>query len=153
NIQEAAIYNVALSSTQVSTHYTKGTDGLGNYQTTITGDSPIRYYRLGESAAGNRTIVDSGSQLQNGTLQSSGVAFGQLSLVGGEDAAVVFPGNSQSYNNYISIPTTSLPTGNAAISLEAWINGYESDANTGIISVGTLTATQVHYVVKDGSQI
>jgi hypothetical protein len=117
SVQEVAIYGTALSATQVRTHFTAGLllPTSNYYSSVVLADSPIRYYRLGE--ASGTWAVDSGSQLQPGAI-NGGVTLGHVGLIGDSDLAMTFDGST----GYISLPLTSLPTGNNAWSLEAWVN-------------------------------
>ena len=77
--------------------------------------APLRYYRLGE--ASGTVAVDSSPQKQNGTYvlaPTLGVVGG---VVGDPDTAVTFNGTTQN----VTVPTTGLPTGNAAWSLKALV--------------------------------
>ena len=45
-VQDVAIYTNALSFLQISNHFNAGTNGLGNYQTTISADNPFMHWRM-----------------------------------------------------------------------------------------------------------
>jgi len=49
-IGEVAIYTNALTYTQITNHFMQGTNGLGNYRSTILGDQPIAYWRMDSPA-------------------------------------------------------------------------------------------------------
>jgi len=84
------------------------------YSSTVLADSPIRYYRLGETSG--TVATDLGSQAQNGTYTS--VTLNQTALIKGDtDPSVLFNGSSSK----VAIPTTSLPTGASSWTMEAWV--------------------------------
>jgi hypothetical protein len=86
-----------------------------SYSSTILADSPIRYYRLGETSG---TIAnDSGSQAQNGTINAGVTLKAAPVILYDSDMAMTFNGSSTSY---ISLPTTGLPSGSQPWTLEAW---------------------------------
>ena len=113
--------------------------GSGDYHAVILADGPIRYYRLGETSG--TVATDLGSQAQNGTLHG-GITLGQTSLLTSDpsNTSELFNGSS----GYISVPTTGLPTGAAAISMECWINlGNSLPGNYGtMFCMGTNTSGQ-----------
>jgi len=90
---------------------------MSHYTSVILADSPIRYYRLGESSG--TTATDLGSQAINGTY-TGGFTLAQTGLIVNEAAAKSVTLNGAS--GYVSALTTGLPTGHQAWSLEAWIN-------------------------------
>jgi hypothetical protein len=95
---------------------------MSTYSTTILADSPIRYYRLDETSG--TAATDSGSGAHNGTY-TGGFTLNQSGLlIGDSDASALFNGTT----GYVSIPTTSLPTGAGTWSVEAWVN-FSSLAN------------------------
>ena len=82
-----------------------------NYLGQINLDFPIRDYRMNTASA-----TDSGSQTQNGTI-NGGVTTGQSGLITSmTDASMLFNGST----GYISLPTTGLPSGANAWTVEAW---------------------------------
>jgi large repetitive protein len=117
SIQEAAIYNTALSALQVRTHFQAGLFVAPStyYSSVVLADAPLRYHRLGETSG--IYAVDLGSQQQVASI-NGGITLGHVGLVGDSDLAMVFDGST----GYVSLPLASLPSGNAAWSLEAWIS-------------------------------
>ncbi len=92
------------------------------YSDTILADSPIRYYRLGEPSG--TTANDASGNNQNGTLHG-GITLAQPGLLTSDaDTAMLFNGTS----GYVSFPDAGLPSGNAAWTLECWLN-ISSSAN------------------------
>jgi hypothetical protein len=115
-----------------------------SYASTITGDSPARYWRLGD-ASGPTIAAAVGSAL---TAVGS-PTFGAAGLLTGDaDTAISFvSASSQSANGSDS----GLPTGNAAWSLEAWIKST-SAAEQCIVGYGTQTgATDVCMGILSGA--
>lgn len=95
------------------------------YPDAVKADSPLRYYRLDE-ASGTVAYDASGSAL-NGTYTATGVTYGTTGLLTGDtDTAVTLNGTT----GYITVPTTSLPSGNAPWSIEAVIKTPASFAAT-----------------------
>jgi Concanavalin A-like lectin/glucanases superfamily len=88
----------------------------GNYKATTLAKSPIRYYRLDETSG--TTAYDLGSGVQNGTLHG-GITLAQPGLLFKDlNYSMLFNGSS----GYISVPTTGMPTGAAAWSMECWVH-------------------------------
>jgi hypothetical protein len=86
-----------------------------SYQSTVLANGPLRYYRLGESSG--VTVQDIGAERQNGTI-SGGVTLAQPGLLARDlNTSMLFDGAS----GQISLPTTLLPAGASAVSLEAWV--------------------------------
>lgn len=85
----------------------------------------LRYYRLGESSG--TTATDSKSA-QNGTY-TGGFTLNQAALVDDANPAAKFNGST----GYVSLPTTSLPTGNAAYTIGAWFNAAALPAASAVI--------------------
>lgn len=100
------------------------------YQAEVLADSPLIYYRLGES--GGPTATNSGTHgvSGNGTYNNfAASAFGQPGIPGGGgDTAVQFDG----INDWISQASTGVSTPDSTVTLEAWVkltadvtsNGY-----------------------------
>lgn len=107
-----------------------------SYQSTVLADNPIRYYRLNESSG---TVAnDLGSQAQNGTLHGT-ITLGQTGLLTGDPAtSMLFDGST----GYISLPTTSLPTGSAAWTLEAWAKTAGTIVQGMLVFFGTDAANE-----------
>lgn len=110
-LDESAIYNYALSTTQIATHYAAGTSV---YALAVMQDAPSAYYRLGE--ASGTTANDASGNGHNGTL-NGGITLGTTGLIFNDsNTAMTFNGST----GYVSLPTTGLSTGASAWSLEAW---------------------------------
>jgi len=97
---------------------------MSTYSDAILADSPIRYYRLGETSG--TTANDSGSQAQNGTI-NSGVTLKALPVILYDpNLAMTFNGSS---TGYISLPTTNLPSGAQPWTIEAWVKVSATPGN------------------------
>lgn len=104
----AAIENVAINDT---------IDGGSSYAQTVLSDSPLRYLRLGEPAGfGITTAYDWSGNTQNGTINGTVTLGTQGLLYNDPNTCMTFDGST----GYIDIPTTSLPTGAAAWTIECW---------------------------------
>lgn len=75
----------------------------------------LRYYRLGESVG---TSAADAKSSQNGTYTNTGWTLAQAALIDDADTSVSFDGTG----GYVELPTTSLPTGNTAFWMAAWVN-------------------------------
>ena len=87
------------------------------YSSAVLFDKPLRYYRLDESSG---TVAhDLGSQAQSGTINNS-PALSQTGLIIGDvDPCMLF--HSGTFD-YISLPTTGLPTGAQPWSVDILVN-------------------------------
>lgn len=103
-----------------------GTLVAGDYSTEITGDSPVAYYRLGESSG--TTAADEIST--NDATYTESHTLGVTGAVGDADTAVDLTGG------YVLIPDLSI-TGDWSV--ELWINPDALSNDTRIISLGTGT--------------
>lgn len=124
----ASIENLAAIDTASTGTATTG------YVPTIQADTPLAYYRLDELSG---TIADDISGNANqGTLHGS-VTLGVTGLLfSGSDTAMSFDGST----GYISLPTSFVPTGAHAWSIEAWCKpaGLPASPNfTTLVAMGT----------------
>lgn len=86
-----------------------------SYQSTILADSPVVYYRLGESSG--TTATDASGNAHNGTYSNATLGTAGL-LTGDADTAVTFNGSS----SYIDTNTDSpCNPGTGDFTLEAWV--------------------------------
>lgn len=118
------------------------------YAPTILADTPIAYYRLGEITG---TIADdiSGNAYQ-GTL-NGGITEGIASLIH-IDTSMTFDGST----GYISLPTTFVPTGSHAWSLECWVEiaAFPANGTYTMVAMGnnaTGQAARLQMKVEGGS--
>lgn len=91
---------------------------FNNYKAVVLADSPVAYYRMDESSG--TTINDSSGNGNSGTTHNSptlGSAGLLIDTPDTGDTCITFAGAS---SQYISLPTTFVPTGAHAWSLECW---------------------------------
>src|SRR6266571_5764441 len=122
-----------------------------SYSSTILADSPIRYYRLGQS--GGTVATDLGSQAQNSTISATGITYNQTGLLAGDaDTSMFFDGASGT----VTFPTTGLPTGAGAWSVEAWVRLPAIPPPTtqfpAILEMGTATTNEKVVLYYFGSK-
>lgn len=140
-VDEFAYYHQALTSTRVAAH--NSAIGSG-YASAVLTDTPTVFYRLND-AVGTRGLTDSSTSAQNATPTSGiGVAQAPSLIVEAGNSAILLDGSNSSF---YSLPTTGLPTGNAAFTLEAWAR-YEggSGATEVILAIGASTTNQGAYL-------
>lgn len=98
------------------------------YQAEVLADSPVRYYRLGETGGSTANNLGTQGATGNGTYNNfAASAFGKPGIPGGGgDTAVEFDGS----NDWISSVGTGV-AGDSTVTLEAWVkitdlttNGY-----------------------------
>jgi hypothetical protein len=132
-LAQMAVYNKALTATQVASHYSVGASGSG-YETTITGDGPIGYWPLKEASGTTATDLIGG---RNGTY-TGGVTLGSVSGIPGDTGtkAALFDGAT----GYVLLPSYTWLTG-GDFTLEGWayLNTWQS-AET-LIGFGTTAWT------------
>jgi hypothetical protein len=132
-VDEVAVYTNAISSTQVSAHYSAASSG--NYNQTILADKPLLYYRM-DSAYTNSSsqlypeAVNYGSSLVNGVYQPGvrpGGVSGPTNSVLGTNAlaapingvfSCVDAGSDSSFN----------ASGNQSFTAMTWFRTYPADA-------------------------
>ena len=104
----------------------------------------LRWYKLGEASGTSATDSKSG---QTGTYSGT-VGYSQRYLADIGGTCIFFNGT----NTQLSLPTTGLPTVNAAWSLSMWfiINGYGA-GNTTLITMGTGAAKQAAAIKMDST--
>lgn len=96
----------------------------------------LRYYRLNDTSA---TAVDSSPMLTDGSY----VAPYTQSLPG----LIVDPDTCTKFaNGYVTVPTTGLPTGNAAFSLLAWFQTSVTGVNQVMVEIGTPANTEAGHL-------
>lgn len=118
-IDEVAVYDYALSLTQIQAHYNKGRTILTTYFDNVIADSPIAYWRLGE-ASGTTAVEEISSR--NGTYLSL-PTLGVNGLISSDlDTAVSFNG----INNQVSIADDNIfsftnGANDLPFTIEAWV--------------------------------
>ena len=112
------------------------------YKAAVLTDAPLRYYRLQEVTG--TTAVDIGSQALNGTYTGGFTLGQQPAPAGGSDYDVLFNGTT----GYVSLPTTGLPSGTAAWSMECLAN-FASNPSGSVYLIAwgaTSLAAQIAYL-------
>jgi hypothetical protein len=110
-LDEVAVYNYALTSNQVSTHYNLGR----TYLTTVVGDLPTAFWRLNETSG--TTLFDATANGYNLTLSGSGQVYNQTGSISGDsDGSLQFNGNAYACRTSGSTSLTG------TFSVEAWVN-------------------------------
>ena len=151
SIDEAVIFNYALTATQVANLYHQGNS---LYQNVVLADSPILYYRFDE-ASGATSAVDLSGNGNTGTYQNSptlGVP-GSGALVDDLDTAAILNGTSQ----YVS--TTTQYTHPQTLSEEIWFktgNGYSAGGKLvgfGSAQTGASSGYDCHIWMDNGGLI
>ena len=99
------------------------------YVSTVLSDSPVAYWRLGDSSGPTITAT-----VGNNLTAFGSPTFGATGLLTGDaDTAIAFVAAS---SQYAQGSDTGLPTGNGAWSVEAWIK-TTSSAECGLVLWGT----------------
>jgi RHS repeat-associated protein len=138
---EVALTPVALSPARIQAHFAAGRLGIAanayGYAAQVALDSPLAYWRLGESA-GTRAYDQSGSS--NNATYSGGYWPGQPGALTTDAATSTSFDGSSGY-------AAALPIGSLSRwSLEAWINpGGNQGQDTGVIS--DVYSTVVNYAL------
>jgi hypothetical protein len=119
--------------------------GGSGYQTAVTADSPVSYWRLGETSGTTAADVRGA----NAGTYTNGPTLGAASLLGQDtaDKAVSFDGS----NDYVSIPNSSSLGPTSAVSLEAWINPAALPASGRFASV--VTKAEAYSIQFNASQL
>lgn len=126
-VDEVAVYNAALTATELLAHYTAG---AGAYRGTILADNPLFYYRLGESS-GATTAYDEVATAANGTYYGS-PTFGQTGAISGDsNTSVKF---KEADSDYAQALTLSSETSLLPCTIECFMKtDGASDTNAGIV--------------------
>jgi YD repeat-containing protein len=123
SVDEVAIYHSALSASQIQNHYvagitsptgysSAGVTGGANYKAVILADTPLQYYRLGETASMSSTL-DSAALIGDNALYQGAVTFGSPGVVS-SDSAIQLDGST----GYLS---SLVPESNSGpFSVETW---------------------------------
>jgi hypothetical protein len=106
------------------------------YSRAVLADSPVAYYRLDESAG--PTMCDSSTQANNGTYNSSGIAYGAAGALASGDPAITADGSTAPVGQSGADPSGL--TGNHAFTLEAWFKSATTspptNANSWLVGIG-----------------
>jgi len=125
SLDEVAVYNTVLSSTQIDAHYNSGLSGTGGaYDTIVGGDSPIGWWRMADE-------TDSGSGGHTCTISDlGGVTFQQPTVIYGDQppphldngtGSAAFDGSTESYIIVDDAPDLNFGR-DTDFAIEAWIN-------------------------------
>ncbi len=132
---EAAIYPAALTPEQVGAHWSAGASmheqavcaptPSGPYPKSVLEDSPLVYYRLGETATHpkDRVAFDSSGHCYNATFDL-GTSGGGGALPGDEDPAIFGSGQA------IFQSGDKLPSGTEPRTIESWIHNIGTESLT-----------------------
>lgn len=99
-----------------------------SYKNTVLADNPLSYYRM--DAASGTVETDLGSRAQNATINGT-VSYSQTGAILGDTDKAMKPNGT---TGYLSVPTTSLPTGSSSFSMECWVN-FSSLPGAGVYPV------------------
>ncbi len=112
-LDEVAYFNRALAPAEIAAQYSAGTTIGGNYSSTVLGQNPIGYYRLGESSGS--VAVDSSPYGYNGDydatptwVASTAPIYGSLPANSGSSVKGVI---ITSGGSYASVPTVGFTGG------------------------------------------
>jgi len=119
---------------------------MSTYSTTVLADTPIAYYRLDESSG--TSVTDYSGNGYTGTLSGSGTIQGVAgAIVGDSDTAYTFNNSGE-----VTATVTSLPTGSATWSIEAWINYPSSNSFLSVaVCIGTFTSLACGFIGLDNT--
>jgi hypothetical protein len=137
NIDEVAIYNVALNAGQIANHYGAQSN---NYSGTVLGDNPIIYLRLDEPAFTPATLAACPMATNYGTIGANangiympgtvpGIAGPPYKGFGSTSRAVAIPFNAGVDVGNGNIPALLNPTGKTAFSVAGWFQANPSDCD------------------------
>jgi RHS repeat-associated protein len=143
-IDEAAMYDTALSASTVSAHYS-ASQPASTYSSVVLGSGGLQsYWRLGESSGSS--AADSAGNNQ-GTYGGSPL-LGQQGLVAGPNTAAKFNGTS----SYLSIPDGAGLHPTSAITLEAWVKPTAISGSSWAVLISKGAAEDYYLELKPGGQ-
>lgn len=140
-IDEVAVYPVALSAARVGAHYDAGIDPPDVYLQETLSDAPTGYWRLGEPTTTAPAIDSSGNGVP-ATYGSGQVAGRPGALVGESDTAVSFIGTD---GVFVGNPA-ALNFGTADFAAEAWIKTSVNAEEAVVGKVGS--ALEPYWIVS-----
>ena len=136
SIDEVAIYPSALSTAKINAHWQAGVGAAAcparpssGYAGTVMGDSPSRYYRLGD-ASGRATVDSSGNCMDGAYSYGSSAVVG--GLAGDSDGAATHPPGGGAVGDATA---GGLPGGSSARTVEMWIKEPQT-AQSGLLQYG-----------------
>lgn len=108
-------------------------ENTDDYETAVLVDSPVAYYRLGDTA-GSSTAADSAGSL---TATATAVTFGATAMLAGDTTtAATFNGTS----SIVYASCATFPSGSAARSLEAWVRTTSTSTSGDVFGYGSSAA-------------
>ncbi len=111
-----AVYNYALTASQVANHYSAGSTTGSGYETTVEGDSPVSFWPLTETSGTTATDFTSG---RNGTY-GAGVTVGAASGIPGQSGSKAVTLTTAS-NSTVAFPSYPwFGSSGSAFSVEGW---------------------------------
>jgi len=135
-LDEVAVYPSALSSAQLGVHWRAGVAAAclsaptTGYAGAVAADSPVRYYRLGETSG--RAALDSSGNCEDGAYNYD-TPHVSGALVGDGDGAA---GSPTPAGPMVTAPDDGLPTGSSPRTVEAWFKTPGSAGTQTIVSYG-----------------
>jgi hypothetical protein len=109
-----AVYNKALTPTQIANHYAVGSASGSSYESTVSGDGPIGYWPMRDTSGTTATELIAG---RNGTYHGS-IVLGSAAGIPGDSGttAALFDGST----TYMSLPSYEWLTG-GDYTVEGWV--------------------------------
>ncbi|HBO45950.1 MAG TPA: hypothetical protein DD670_18915 [Planctomycetaceae bacterium] len=122
SLDEVAVYNAVLTSSQINAHYDEGIGGMGgSYPSVVGTDNPIAWWRMADA-------TDSGSGNHFSYSGLGGVTFGQPTTITGDSppgigatGSAVFDGTTESYISVQDADDLNFGEGED-FAVEAWVN-------------------------------
>ncbi len=116
-----------------------------SYAGTVLADSPVAYYRLGESAG--TTAADAASVPHDGTYSGSGYTLGVTGLLTGDSDKAFQPQAAFASGGFVLLNSATWNPGTGAFTIEAWIKTSDSNPQT---IAGNLTGTTWIFWIHNG---
>jgi hypothetical protein len=136
-LDEAAMYNTALSAAQVLAHYQTGTNvaPVTPYNQVVLGDNPVGYWRFdapgdpGAANLGSAGASANGSYISDARPGVAGPSSPPFSGFEAANHAVAFDnGGGGSFTGYVTIPPLSLNTN--TVTITGWLNITNAQGNS-----------------------
>jgi RHS repeat-associated protein len=153
-MDEVAIYGTALTPTRINAHYLAAAAVAcpqvpnTGYAGAVAADSPVRYYRLGETS-GRASTDYSGNCMAGSYNYRSGHATG--AVVGDPDGSAASPSGGE----ITALGSAAgLPTGQSARTIEVWVNTTSHPGQYGfydLITYGTNNGNQLFGIAIDSA--
>jgi hypothetical protein len=111
------------------------------FQQEVLADGPLRFYRLNDTSG--TSALDISGNAQHGTYVN-GVTLNQA---GPRDKSAAF---SRASSQYVSIPTSGLPSGSSAYTIAGFFKTTVIDANQGFVGFGQASDQQSNVIRLTG---